>query len=326
MVKSGYPLDYLNVEYNIDEANKKIGDIIVRTQNLNLEEGLFELKVLLDYFDSLFNDFEKEKVARANYEDSNVAFRNKLNKISSVVENIFNQLEDIKNLYNLSEEDIEVLKGLYEELKEVGSNYQILVEHTVNNTTFAYSKLLKELEGLGVSLAKIEDKLDNSLDAIGSMRDDELRARQQLDEIKIILKDSKLKMREYNLPFIPQSYYVELKEAMGAIREIVRELDKKPITISVLNTRVDTARDLVLKLYTRTKELIRIATFAETALVYSNRYRSSYEGLSNKLNLSEQLFLKGEYQKSLELTISLLNKIEPNVYEKLVFLYSNTNK
>ncbi len=326
MVKAGYPLDYLNVEYNIDEANKKIGDIIVRVKNLNLEEGLFELKVLLDYFDSLFNDFEKEKIARATYEDTNATFRTKLSKISSVVENIFDQLDDIKNIYNLSEEDIDVLKKLYEDLKEVSANYQVLLDHTSNNTTFAYSKLLKELETLTLSLAKIEDKLDNSLDAIGSMRDDELRARQQLDEIKVILKDSKLQMRKYNLPYIPQSYYVELKEAMSAIREIVRELDKKPITISVLNTRVDTARDLVLKLYTKTKELIRMATFAETALVYSNRYRSSYEGLSNKLNLSEQLFLKGEYQKSLELTISLLNKIEPGVYDKLMYLYSGESK
>ncbi len=177
------------------------------------------------------------------------------------------------------------------------------------------------MEELGISLAKIEDKLDNSLDAIGSMRDDEVRARQQLEEIKVVLKESKLKMREYNLPYIPQSYYVELKEAMSAIREIVKELEKKPITISVLNTRVDTARDLVLKLYTKTKDLLKVAAFAETALVYGNRYRSSYDGLSTKLNLSEQLFLKGEYQKSLELTINLLNKIEPGIYEKLVYMY-----
>lgn len=322
MVKSGYPLDYLNVEYNIDEANKKIGDIIVRTKNLNLEDSLFELKVLLDYFDSLFSDFEKEKVARANYTDSNLTFKNKLAKINSVVDDIFSQIDDIKNIYNLSDDDVEILKAINNELKELNANYKLLSDHAINNNAFAYSKLLKELEGLGLSLAKLEDKLDNSLDAIGSMRDDEVRARQQLDEIKLILKDSKLKMREYNLPYIPQSYYIELKEAMSAIREIVKELDKKPITISILNTRVDTARDLVLKLYTRTKELIKNAAFAETALVYSNRFRSSYDGLSNKLNLSEQLFLKGEYQKSLELTISLLNKIEPGIYEKLVYMYN----
>ncbi len=323
MVKSGYPLDYLNVEYNIDEAHKKIGDILVRTKNLNLEESLFELKVLLDYFDSLFNDFEKEKIARANFEDSNASFKTKLGKVSSVVENIFNQLEDIKKVYDLSEEDLEILKKIYTDLQDVASKYQVLCTYASSNTGFAYTKLLKELETLGLELAKIEDKLDNSLDAIGSMRDDELRARQQLEEIKVILKDAKLKMREYNFPVIPQSYYVELREAMGAIREIVKELDQKPITISVLNTRVDTARDLVLKLYTKTKELLKVATFAEIALVYSNRYRSSYEGLNAKLNSSEQLFMKGDYQKSLDLTLSLLNKIEPGVYDKLDYLYGN---
>lgn len=64
MVKEEYPLDYLNVEYNISEANAKIKDVIMRTKSLNLQDSLFELKVLLDYFDSLFVDFENEKRAR----------------------------------------------------------------------------------------------------------------------------------------------------------------------------------------------------------------------------------------------------------------------
>ena len=62
MVKEGYPLDYLNVEYNIEEANKKINDIYDRAKVLNLEDSLFELKILTEYFDSVFNDYEKEKV------------------------------------------------------------------------------------------------------------------------------------------------------------------------------------------------------------------------------------------------------------------------
>jgi septation ring formation regulator len=153
------------------------------------------------------------------------------------------------------------------------------------------------------------------------MRNDEIRAREQLEEIKVILKDSKLKMREYNLPIIPQSYYVELNEASSAIREIVKELDRKPITISILNTRVDTARDLVIKLYTKTCELLKTAALAETLLVYSNRYRSNFEGISNKLNLSEQLFLKGEYKKSYDLTINILKGLEPDIDERIIRYY-----
>ena len=157
---------------------------------------------------------------------------------------------------------------------EINNNYKVLLDHTGNHT-FAYSKLLKEVEGLLSNLNKVEEKLDNSLDVIGSMRDDEVRARQQLEEVKMVLRESKLKMRDYKLPVIPDNYYVELKEASLAIKEIVKELEKKPITIDVLNTRVDTARDLVLKLYSKTKELLKIATLSETAIVYGIIFRAA---------------------------------------------------
>ena len=322
MTKAGYPLDYLNVEYNVDEANKKISDILDRAKVLNLEDSLFELKVLLDYFDSLFADFEKEKVNRGIYEEANAALKNRLEKMNSLIADIFAQIDDIKKVYNLSNDDLSLLSEVREELKSLNGDYKVLINHTGNNT-FAYSKLTKEVEVLVNKLASIEDRLDNSLDAIGSMKEDEVRARQQLEEVKSILKDSKNKIREYNLPVIPQSYFVELNEAQAAIKEIVRELDKKPITISVLNTRVDTARDLVLKLYGTTKEMMKTAMFAEMAIVYGNRYRTSVEDLDKNLTYSEILFYKGEYQKSLELTINCLNRVEPGIYDKLLNLYGN---
>lgn len=321
--KRGYPLDYLNVEYNVSEANKKINDIKDRCKVLNLEDSLFELKVLMDYFENLFTDFEKEKVNRRSFEELNNNFKNKLDKMNAIIDEMFAKMSDIKNLYKLSKDDINLLNEIKNELKALTSDYNILSAHTGNNT-FAYSKLTKEVEALMVRLSSIEERLDNSLNTIGNMHDDELRARQQLDEIKQILKDAKLKMRDYKLPVIPNSYYVELSEASVAIKEIIKELEKKPITIEVLNTRVDTARDLVLKLYGKTKEMLKTARFAEMSIVYGNRYRSSYEDLNNNLTISEKLFYKGEYKRSLENTINILNKIEPGVYDKLLSYYSET--
>lgn len=322
MMKDGYPLDYLNVEYNVEEANKKINDIMDRAKVLNLEDSLFELKVLVDYFESIFNDFEKEDVDRSTYEETNAAFREKLEKINKVVEDIFSQLDEVKNVYNLSSEDITLLNEIRKELSSLNSDYKVLISHTGNHT-FAYSKLTKEIEALVARLVNIEENLDNSLESIGTMKEDEVRARQQLEEVKVILKDAKSKIRDYNLPVIPRTYYVELKEAGAAIAEIVKELEKKPITISTLNTRVDTARDLVLKLFSTTKEMMKTAMFAEMAIVYGNRYRTSVEGLDNNLTYAEMLFYKGEYQKSLELTINCLNRIEPGIYDKLLKFYAN---
>jgi len=322
LLSMGYPLDYLNIEYNVEEAFKKIDDIMERSKVLNMEESLFELKVLLEYFDSVFNDFEKEKINRQTYEDTIKNFNVRINKMNTLVADIFDQIESLHNLYNLSNEDIVLLNEIREDLKNLNSDYKVLMGH-IGNNTFAYSKLIVEVENLNIRLTTIEDRLDNSLDTIGSMREDEMRARQQLEEVKNILKESKNKIREYNLPVIPNSYYVELSEAQAAIKEIVRELDKKPITIEVLNTRVDTARDLVLKLFSKTKEIIKNAKYAEMAIVYGNRYRATYDGLDKFLSYSENLFFKGDYKKSLELTISSLNKIDPDIYKKLSNLENN---
>ncbi len=322
LVRKGYPLDYLNVEHNVKEARDKISDIMDRSKVLNLEKSLDELKILLSYFENLFTDFEKEKVNRKDYEEANRIFKQKFDKINGIVREIMNQLNEIKDLYNLSESDIIELENIQKDLEQLNSDYELFSEHTGNNT-FAYSKLLKELETLTNRLSNLEQRVDVILDSIGSMKEDEVRARQQLEEIKYILKESKNKIREYDLPVIPKTYFVELNDAQLAIKEIIKELDKKPITIQILNTRVDTARDLVLKLHGTTKEMMRTAMFAEMAIVYGNRYRSGNEELNKSLNYAEKLFFSGEYKKSLELSINSLNKVEEGIYEKLLSLYSN---
>lgn len=322
MVHLGYPLDYLNVEYNIEEARKKIEDIKARLQKLNLEDSLFELKILLEYFEQLYQDFEKEKKERAIYEDASQGFKIKLNKMNRLVEDIFLKIDDIKHTYHLSNEDVLILNEVREQLNLINHDFEVFLEHTGNNT-FAYSKLTHEIEILSGRLANLQQRLDETLEVIGGMKEDEVRAREQLEEVKAILKESKTRIRDYNLPVIPNTYFVELKEAGAAIKEIVKELDKKPITIATLNTRVDTARDLVLKLYMTTKEMLKTAMFAEMAIVYGNRYRSSVDELDKKLTYSEVLFYKGEYHKSLELTINCLNRIEPGIYDKLLNLYGD---
>ena len=67
MIRDGYPLDYLNVEYNIKEIKNKIENIVVRLKNLDIEDSNIELKTMSDYFNSLYNDFEKEKECKDEF-------------------------------------------------------------------------------------------------------------------------------------------------------------------------------------------------------------------------------------------------------------------
>lgn len=325
MVKSGYLLDYLNVEYNIDEIKKKIADIMSRIRVLNLEDVLFELRTILEYTDSVYTDFEREKIARKEYEDSTTVFKSKVKKINEIMNKLYGKVVDAKYNYQLSEEQLNSLDDLSNELILLDEDFNKLYDAT-KNTSFPYSRLNKELQLLILKLSKVEEKLQEYIESIGNMQEDEKRAREQLVDMKELLELSKAIIREYKLPLIPDSYFVELKEAIEGIREVNKELDRKPINIDVLNTRVDTARDLIFKLHNTSNELIKSARLAENAIIYGNRYRTKKQYIDEGLNKAEILFNKGEYKKSLELTLNTIDIIEPGIYKKLLNLYEKNSE
>ena len=108
-----------------------------------------------------------------------------------------------------------------------------------------------------------------------------------------------------------------LKEAQDAIREIVRELDKKPIVIKILNVRVDTARDLVFKIYNKTNDMIKVSSLSEKMILYGNRYRSVYPEVDQGLEQATALFYKGQYEKSLEKSIQTIQLVEDSPMLKI---------
>ena len=317
LTKRGYQLDYLNIEYNIDEINKKITDIMSRLRLLNLEDVLFELRTILEYTDSVFNDFEREKLARKEYEESVTIFKSKIKKINDIMNKLYGRVVDAKYNYKLSEEQIRELNFLSEELGMLDEDFDKLYD-TTKTTSFPYTRLNKELELLIIKLSKEEEKIDEYMQSIGNMQEDEKRAREQLEDMSELLEGCKSKIREFKLPLIPNLYFIELKEAIEAIREVNKELDRKPINIDVLNTRVDTARDLVFKLNNTTNEIVKSAMYAENAIIYGNRYRSKKQYIDEGLNKAELLFIRGEYKKSLELVLNTIDIIEPGIYKKLL--------
>ncbi len=320
----GYPLSYLNLEYNISETEKKINSILDRVKVLNLDDSLFELKTLLSYFDSLFKDFEIEKSNKKIFEENRSSFENKIKKINKVVEDIYNQIDDIKNMYNLTNDDLSSLASINNRLLEINIDYKNLTKENKEKLS-SYTMMNSKLEDLSNRLKLLEEELDSSLKSLGSMYDDEVRAKEQLDKIEDLLKQSKIKIRSYKIPIISDNYFIELAEAKEAIEEIVKELDKKPITIKILNMRVDTARDLVLKLFNTTTEMIKYAFLSEMIIVYGNRYRSNDKEINSNLSKAEMMFFKGNYKKSLSLSIETLQKVEPDIEKKLLEEYNMVN-
>ena len=317
MTRDGYNLEYLNIDYNIEETNKKINEIMDRLYVLNLQDSIFDLKTLIDYYEGLYSDFDSEKRGKKEYERGIINITERISKVSSIIRNLYAEIDNIKDTYDLSDDEIKVIDELNKELINVKDSFKLINDRSLSKV-MPYSKLSNECELVAVNLSKVEDKLETTLKNLGSLKEDEARARDQLYEIKNIINNSKYKIKEYNLPVIPDKFYVELKEAYDAVKEINNEIEKKPISIKVLNLRVDTARDLALKLYQTATNIISSAEAAESAIVYGNRYRTSNKEVESGLISGSKAFYKGEYKESLEIVLNTLNIVEPGIQKKLL--------
>ena len=316
MISEGYNLDYLNLSYNIPETEKKLQDIFARLNVLNVEDSLLELKTILDYYENIYNDFDKEKQARKLFDEYIRKVLVKANELEKINNGLYRKLDVIKYSYDLTDDDVRVIQVIKSEIATIKKDYHEIVD-AHRNKSFAYTRLAKEMEGLNVRLSKTEEKLDVALKSLGSLEEDEQRAHEQLEEIKEILRKSKSIIESYKLPIIPDSYYVQLDEATVAIKEMIKEMNQKPVSIKTLNIRVDTARDLVLKLYNTSNEVVKSAAMVEVAIVYGNRYRPVNSNLDKEMTRAEELFYQGEFKRALDSLIRAINPIEPGFQNKL---------
>ena len=230
MEKENYNLEYLNIPYNITESEKKLNDIFGRLNVLNLEDSVFELKTILDYFDSLYHNFDKEKASKRIFDDYQRSILLKATKLEKISTDLTKKIDDLKYSYDLCDEDLNVLESIHNEILEIKEEYNNVIDMHRKHT-YAYSRLSKEMEIVNSKLSKVEDRLDQTLRSLASLKEDEKRAREQLDEMKRILNMAKMNIKSYKLPVSPKNFYIELGEAAEAINIMVTELDKRPISI-----------------------------------------------------------------------------------------------
>ena len=312
MILDNYNLKELNVAVNLENALKSTNELVEKVKGLNFKDVEIEFEAIVDYLDDLFKVFETEQLSRKEYSKLKNLFENKLLKTNKIVSSVYKELDSIKSMYNLKAEELDSLNVIKTRLMEVNDRYKKIVTELKNQDT-NFLNAHKELLDTNTLLIEISDDLDKLLKSLGNMYEDEQRAREQLNEIEKLLRDSKCILNKYKFPSVNKELYVEIKEANEAVFEVIKELKEKPIKINTLNTRVDTARDLALKVYTHVSDMLKKMQVVEELIVFANKYRSDSEIISDNLNKASNFFFQGNYNKSLEiLEKSLINKI-PNI-------------
>lgn len=320
----------------VDEVNRQYALLRQRgayTIHLDIEKKLENIKKGISENIKVLSDGEIGGV-----KENNETLRTELNEIlenikaegeayngvKTVSDDIANKLNELKSLHNYvsvaykkdsKRFGIEDLTAYLKEKEKSIDKYQAdiieLNQDIVTNdspSTLLLDRGNKILEAIGddaKSLMEYKAIFDKNTTV-------ELRAKTQLMKLQVVLNEVEVKVLEYHLPTIADSYNDDLASGRVKIAKIKEQLAMVPIDIDELNTTLDDAIDFIYKFYNNVNNIVGMAIMVENAIVFGNKYRSTYPEVERDLSKAEFSYLNGEYTKALTMAISCMERLFPN--------------
>ena len=313
----GVYTDHLQIDEKLQEIEKKLNDdikSIMAAETEGVKEDLSEAK---DMLNSLNEDLERENRAFKQAKDTNdKAYEHiqEMEKVENYVRVAYDKesarfgLEDLKDYLKQKREGIDRYKEQYR-----------IISADLSNSTRPSSELLENAETLANDVDADMKSLYSYKTVIDKSTDGENRARVQLTKLQLVVSEVETKLAEYALPSIDESYKKDLATARDYIARIRTALDQIPINIEELNALLDEAIDFIYKFYNNINNVVGMGIMVENAIVFGNRYRSTYPEIDRELSKAEFQYLNGEYTKALKTAITCMETLFPeNADEKIL--------
>lgn len=312
----GVVISHLEVNKNIDLINEIITQDINKLKQGNNDECEQSLQECMIRLNQLTQQIEREA---KSYEQFNAI----LAEIRVKTNDELNNMDKFKLSYEKNRErfgyenwttfisnNISQLHALNTRIDELDSKAQ--------EKETPYTNLLITVKEYEESLKHMSKEIGTLSDKLNSACRDEHRAIEQVEKLYLTLHDVQVKLRKYRLPNIGSNFETDLRNGYTELHEVEHLLDQIPLNIETLNSTLNVAIDHIYKLHNRVNQLVGSANMVENAIVYANKYRSSYPEVDSELTRAELCFKNGEYTQALTLSIQMIEKIHPGSYESLI--------
>lgn len=316
MSEDSYSLNQLGVEERLSYIHQLLEQTTHLIKKLQLDGVADDLEELVNSIDMLMNDLVDEK-------KSFDAFKEEWHNCNETVTDIYNQYKQavidfnhIKSLYRLDEIDI-VIDEKYQIFDEIlKESYDL--EAKIKENQFSYTDMIKKVVDLKQGAFEHQEYLNDFITIRDHLYMQEQRAVDELENINIVLLEIKSEIKNKHLPMINESYKDYIQDSYDKAAQIQAYRQNRPVELSELSKRVDGARDVIYKLYDNVHNLIVTAEMVEEAIVFGNRFRSTFLEVNTELTKAEVLFRNGEYTKALSTAVDIIEKIQPGSYEELI--------
>ena len=316
MPENQYAMQKLSITDRFEMIKNELDKETKNVKTLQLEGIEKRLMVLTDQIDGLIEDIRTEKKSFDLFNEKWDECAKNVVAINERYGEALNDLKDMQEHYVLENYNI-IIDQKYEEFSVYLNHYNELIE-LMETGQFAYSLMIKDVEDLNNQVIGHDVYLNDFFIIRDQLHLQEERAINELENINIVLLEIKSELKNKHLPMISETYKEYIAKSYKSAAEIQKYRNSKPIDLEILSKNVDEARDIIYKFYNNFHNLVVTADMVEEAIVYGNRYRSSFLEVNTELTKTEVLFRNGEYTKALTTAVDIIEKLNPGSYEELI--------
>ena len=316
MKEKDFSIEKLSAASRYNQIGDALEQTIQNIKDLKLENVGASIEKMTEDLNDLTSDLEKEQTAFHQYEEARNNCYRHIGRLDDGLKKTVSSLAELQENYLLADYKI-TIAGEYNKFKPIVDDLARLTE-IIESKNFSYSALIDEFNDLITRCQPFDDALIKYNELESSLRLEEKRALDELDNINIVLLEIKSEIKNKHLPMISESYKDYIDDSYQKADEIMKFIRHRPIDLKRLSEQVDAAREVIYKLYDNVHNLIVTAEMVEEAIIYGNRYRSSFLEVNTELTKAELLFRNGEYTKALSTAVDIIEKIDPGSYEMLI--------
>lgn len=316
MQEKDFAVERMNASVRLSKISSDLQNTGYNIKNLELENVGQTIELMTEELNLLYSDFEKEKNAYTLYEEKRNECYKFVNTIESGLAKAKESIREIEENYILDDYTITIEKD-YDQFQVIVDDLAEITK-IIETKDFSYIEMIDNFSRIVEQSKPYNDSLIRHNELAETLRIQEKRALDELDNINIVLLEIKSEIRNKHLPMISESYQDYIDDSYKKADAILNFIRKRPIDLKSLSLQVDAARDVIYKLYDNVHNLIVTAEMVEDAIVFGNRYRSSFLEVNTELTKAELLYRNGEYTKALSTAVDIIEKIKPDSYEMLV--------
>ena len=313
----GVYIAHLDIENKINEIEANLNEDIKALSKAQTEDIKTRVASAKDELNDLNEKLAEENKAFKLARETNDRVLGHINDMEKV-ENYVRIAYD-KDSARFGLEDLqEVLRKMRDNADKYKERY-LNVSADLSNCTKPASEILEDASKLDKQIDADMKTLYSYKNTIDKSTDGESRAFTQLTKLQLVVSEVESKLAEYSLPSIDESYKDDLKKSRDYIAKLRELIAQIPIDIVQLNGLLNEAIDFIYKFYNNINNVVGMGIMVENAIVFGNKYRSTYPEIDRELSKAEFQYLNGEYTKALKTAISCMETLFPeNADEKIL--------